>query len=148
MFYMALALVLLGMVPAAQADDADLKKQADQLTTSYIENFNKQDAAGLVALWATDAIFVNIVTGPGKPAPNVYETMFKSGLNHLESSVDQVLPLGPNAAVGTGKFHLTGKNQSGAAIDVEGYFTAAYVKEGEKWKLKMLMGAPKPAPTK
>ncbi len=143
-----LSIVIVALSAPAFADDADLKKQADQLTASYVEHWNKQDAAGLVALWATDAIYVNIVQGPAKPATSTYEGMFKAGLNHLESSVDQVMPLGPDAAVGTGKFHFTGKNPSGAAVDTEGYFSAAYVKEGGKWKLKMLMGAAKPAPAK
>jgi ketosteroid isomerase-like protein len=143
-----LSIIIVSLVTPAFADDADVKKQADQITAAYVEHWNKQDAAGLVGLWAADAIYVNIVSGPTKPTTETYQGMFKAGLDHLESSVDQVVSLGPNAALGTGKFHFTGKNPSGAAVDTQGYFTAAYVKDGEKWKLKMLMGAAKPAPAK
>ena len=146
---MTLALVLFGIASAARADDADLKKQVDQISVAYTERFNKKDAAGLVALWAPDGIWVNAVAGPSKLAPDTYENMFKAGLEHLEAAVTQVVPLGPDTAIGTGTYHFTGKNPtSGAAINVEGYWSAAYVKEGGKWKLKMLMGAPKPAPAK
>ena len=146
---MALALVLVGTVPAAKADDADLRKQVDQIGVAYAESFNKKDTAGLIALWAPDGIWINAVAGPSKLAPETYESMFKAGLEHVDIAVTQVVPLGPDTAIGTGTYRFIGKNPtSGAAINVEGYWSSTYVKDGGKWKIKMLMGAPKPAPAK
>src|SRR4051812_47170765 len=102
--------MLFGMASAARADDADLKKQVDQMTVAYAENFNKKDTAGLVALWAPDSIWVNALAGPSKLAPATYENMFKAGLEHLETAVTQVVALGPDSAIGTGTYHFTGKN--------------------------------------
>jgi hypothetical protein len=45
--------------------------------------------------------------------------MFKSGLDHLDAKIDQVIPLSQNAAIGTGTFHQTGKTATGTPIDVD-----------------------------
>jgi ketosteroid isomerase-like protein len=144
-----LSIILGAFSVPALADDADLKKQMDQISVVYSESFNKKDAAGLLASWAPDGIWVNAIAGPSKLVPETYENMFKAGLEHLEASTTQVVPLGPDTAIGTGTYHFKGKNPTnGAAIDTEGFWSAAYVKDGGKWKLKMLMGAPKPPPVK
>jgi ketosteroid isomerase-like protein len=140
---------LVGLSLPALADDSDLKKQLDQISASYAENFNKKDTAGLVALWAPGGIWVNAVAGPSKLAPETYENMFKAGLEHMDVALTQIESLGSDTAIGTGSYRFTGKNPtSGSAIDTSGYWTATYVKNDGKWKIKMLMGAPKPAPSK
>jgi len=88
------------------------------------------------------------VLGARKTTPDIFEGMFKSGLDHLDAKIDQVIPLSQNAAIGTGTFHQTGKTATGTPIDVDGIWSAAYVKEGDKWKLRMLTGFAKPAPAK
>ena len=40
-----------------------------------------------------------------------FETLFKTGLSHIELVVDQVSPLGADAAVTIGKYHLTGQDR-------------------------------------
>jgi hypothetical protein len=45
-----------------------------------------------------------------------------------------------------GKFRITGKNQSGASIEIAGLWTATYVREGGKWKVRMLAGILKQPP--
>ena len=145
----ALTLVLVAILPTAKADDADVKKQVDQIGVAYADSFNKKDTAALVALWASDGIWINPVLGPSKLAPETYQNMFKAGLEHIDVAVTQVVALGPDTAIGTGTYRFTGKNPtSGAAIDVDGYWSSTYVRDGGKWKIKMLMGAPKPMPAK
>ena len=39
-------------------------------------------------------------------------------------------------------------NQSGGPIEVANFWTASYVKEGGKWKIRMLSSIPKPPPAK
>ena len=143
-----LFIIIVSCFTPAFADDADLKKQGEQLSATYVEHWNKHDAVGLAALWSPNAIYINAMKGPTPPSAAEYEGLFKAGLDHLESSVTQVVPLGPDAAVSTGTYHFTGKSPSGAAIDTSGFFTSAFAKEGGTWKIKMIMGAPKPTTAK
>lgn len=56
----ALLCGIIALSAPAFSDDADLKKQVvEQNAAPYMESFNKQDLAGLVALYATGAIIVN-----------------------------------------------------------------------------------------
>ena len=73
-----------------------------------------------------------------------YKGAFKAGFNRLETTVDQVWPVGSDTAIGMGKFRITGKNQSGAPIEGAGVWTATYVREGGKLKIRMLTGVPQP----
>jgi uncharacterized protein (TIGR02246 family) len=145
----AYACALLGVIVAlsapAFADDADLKKQVDQIATGYVESFNKQDAAGIAALFATNGIVV-YPSGPQTDLVKALEGTFKAGFNHIEAKVDQVWTLGPDTGIGMGQARLTGKNQSGASIENANFWTATYVREGGKWKIRMLSSIPKPPP--
>ena len=130
----------------AFADNADLKKQVmEQNFSPYLESFNKQDVAGLVALYATGAIIIN-AAGPQADIPKFLEGGFKAGFNRLETTLDEVWPLGADTAIGMGKFRATGKNPNGAAIEVAGHWTATYVREGGKWKIRMSSIIPQPPP--
>src|SRR5260370_26572258 len=127
------------------APAADLKHEVEKLGSAYAESFNKQDAAGIAALYATGGIEVNS-RGPHGDIAQVYEAAFKAGFNHNDNKTDQVWPLGTDTAIGLGEFHLTGKNPSGAPLEVSGRWTAAYVLEGGKWKIRMLSAFPKAQP--
>jgi hypothetical protein len=88
------------------------------------------------------------VTAAG-PTTNIaqrYEGLFKAGFNHDEITVDQVWPLGSDALIAIGEFHLTGKNSAGAPIEAGGIWTATDVREGGIWKIKMLSAFPKAPP--
>ena len=75
-----------------------------------------------------------------------YEGAFKAGLDHEEITVDQVWPLGSDILLAIGQYRITGKNQSGAPIETGGTWTATDVREGGKWKIRMLSAMPKPPP--
>jgi hypothetical protein len=45
-----------------------------------------------------------------------------------------------------GEYHITGKNQSRALLDATGIWTATDVREGGKWKIRLLSAIPKAAP--
>jgi ketosteroid isomerase-like protein len=47
-----------------------------------------------------------------------------------------------------GKFHITGKNDKGEAVDAEGVWSVAYVKQDGGWKIRMLTASVKPPPAK
>ena len=143
--YILCFLMAVFAVPAAAAD-ADLKQEVQKIATAYIENFNKQNAAGIAALYATGGLHVN-AAGPTTDIAKHYEGAFNAGFNHEEGTVDQVWPLGADMALGLGEVHLTGKNQSGSPIDFAGRWTAVYVREGGTRKIRMLTALPKaPSP--
>ena len=134
--------------PAVAADaDQSLKQEVEKIGSAYAENFNKQNAAGIAALYATDGTMLN-AAGPHTNIAQTYEGVFKSGFNHNEITVDQVSPLGPDILIATGQFHLTGKNASGEPMDFKGLWTATDIREGGNWKIRMLAAFPKAPPPK
>ena len=105
---LAYAFALLGMViiaPSPFAGDADLKKQVDQIASLYVEIFNKQDAAGVAALFATNAIVVN-PSGPQTGVVKFAEGLFTERLNHTDAKVDRVWASGPDTGTGMGQAGL------------------------------------------
>jgi ketosteroid isomerase-like protein len=73
-----------------------------------------------------------------------YEGAFKAGFDHNEVTVDQAWPLGADTALVMGEYTISGKNQSGAAMESAGRWTAVDVREGGQWKIRMLTAFPKP----
>jgi hypothetical protein len=71
----ALLCVIVAVASPAFADDADLKKQVDQIRTAYEQSFYKQDSAGIAALFATNGIVVNPL-GPQTDLVKVAEGAF------------------------------------------------------------------------
>jgi ketosteroid isomerase-like protein len=118
-----------------------------KIASAYAENFNKQNGAGIAALYANGGMLVN-ATGPHTNIPETYAGIFKAGFNHNEITVDQVWPLGADTALGIGEYHIAGKNQSGEPVEVIGRWTATYVSEGGNWKIRMLSAFPKAPPPK
>ena len=96
--------------PTAAAD-ADLKQEVEKISSAYIESFNKQDAAGIAALYATGGVLVT-PRGPHADIAEFYQGVFKAGLDHDEGTIDQVWPLGSDAALALGEYRITGRNQS------------------------------------
>lgn len=142
----ALLCVIVALFAPALADDADLKKQVEQGNSAFMKSFNSMDVAGLAAMYATGAVIV-IPEGPRTDVVQLYEGMFKTGFNHAEITVDQVWPLGSDAALGMGKYRVTGKSREGGPIEAAGLWTATYVREGGKWKTRMLSALPQqPSP--
>lgn len=130
---------------AATLADTELKKSLEKANTAYGDAFNRQDAAGVVAQYATGAVFVN-PTGPKMDIPAHVEDVFKRGLNHMRSNVEQAWPLGTGTALATGTYRTTGKDPGGTPLEVKGFWTATYVQEGGNWKIRMLSVIPQAPP--
>jgi ketosteroid isomerase-like protein len=111
---------------------------------AYAESFNRQDAAGIAARFASGGIHVN-PAGPRTDIAQLYEDAFKAGLNHEDFTVKEAWALGADTALSMGEYHITGKNQSGAPI--AGLWTAVDVREGGKWKIRMFSAIPNPPQT-
>jgi uncharacterized protein (TIGR02246 family) len=133
---------------AADADDK-LKQEIEKLGTSFAASFNNHDSAGIAALFASDAVLVNVAgMHPRADIAKVYDGQFKAGFDHFETVVQSVSPLGPDAALAFGTFHETGKSETGAPLNAMGVWTATDVREGGMWKIRMLTGVLKPPPPK
>lgn len=146
----AYASALLGVIIAvagpALADSADIKKQViEQNYAPYLESFNKHDVASLLTLYGTGAIVIN-PAGPHTDMAKFLDGTFKAGITRLENTLDEVWSLKADTALGIGTFRATGKSPSGDPIDVAGYWTATYVLEGGKWKIRMSSIIPRPPP--
>ena len=137
-----LCFLLLSM-PAVAADNR-LKQELAKVSAAYAESFDRQDGAGIAALYARGGIHVT-PAGPRTDIAQFFETAFKSGLNHEDLTVNEAWALGANTALSMGEYHITGKNQSGGApIEIEGLWTAVDVREGGEWKIRMMSAIPKP----
>lgn len=132
---------------AAVAADATVKQEVEKIASAYAENFNKHDASGVAALFASGGVLVN-PTGLHTDIEQLVQGGFKAGFDHQEITVNQVWPLGTDAALATGEFRETGKNPSGAPIEFIGVWTATDVREDGHWKIRMLTGMAKAPPPK
>jgi hypothetical protein len=75
------------------------------------------------------------------------QTVFKAGFDHEEVTVDQVSPLGPDAVLVRGEYHITGQGQNGA-IKIDGNWGGVEVREGGVLKIQLIVAVPKPPPPK
>ena len=139
----ALLCIIVALAAPALADDADLKKQLEQLGSAYVESYKKQDAAAIAALYASGGVLVSPL-GARNDIKQMYEGLFNAGFNQIEGKTDEISPVGSDAAVAMGTYRATGKTQSGAPIEDAGRWTATYVREGGKWKIRMLTAVPQP----
>lgn len=131
----------------AVAADIDPKQKVEAVASEYAASFNRHDGAGIAALFATGGIHVN-PAGPRSDIADFYQGAFKAGFEHEEITVDQAWPLGSDMALAIGNYRLSGKNQSGAPIETGGIWTATYVTEGGKLKIRLISAMPKPPPQK
>ncbi|MDE5462235.1 nuclear transport factor 2 family protein [Bradyrhizobium sp. CSS354] len=138
-------LLALSLPAAAAEQDQNLKQEIAKLASAYAECFNKKDAACIAALFANGGFIVN-PAGMQTDFAKYYELPFKAGFDHSEITVDQAWPLGADTALSIGEYKISGKNQSGTAIESSGRWTAVDVREGGQWKHRMLTTVPKPPP--
>ena len=133
----------------AQQSPLDMRKQVEQMTATFSERYNKQDAAALATMFVKDAVRVSSTDGAASTGPQAiaesFKTQFKLGFNHIDLIVDQVSPLGTDAAVTTGRYQTTGRGEGGL-LRVEGHWTQVEVREAGAWKIRLLTVAPKTEP--
>ena len=94
-----------------------LKQDLVQVSKAYAESFNRQDAAGIAALFVNGGVHVN-ESGARNDIEQLYQAAFKVGSsNRMDASIDEVWALGTDIATAVGQVHVTGKDQGGAAIE-------------------------------
>jgi uncharacterized protein (TIGR02246 family) len=112
-----------------------------------VENWNKQDAAGIAALYAKDGMDVTatgVTSGP-QELEQGYESAMKTFPSTLMVTIDQISPLGNDADIRVGQFHLSGEGPNGPT-KADGRYTAVDVREGGTWKIRVLTIVPNAPP--
>jgi uncharacterized protein (TIGR02246 family) len=143
----AIAAICLVTSASAQQADENTRHEIEQFVARFAEHYNKQDAAFLASEFAKDAVRVSSgAAAVGRQAiEEIFKTQFKIGFNHIDLTVDQVSPLGTDAAVTIGKYQATGQGQSGP-LKVDGLWSEVEVREGGAWKIRVLTVVPNPPP--
>jgi uncharacterized protein (TIGR02246 family) len=134
---------------SAQQVDQNTRQQIEQIITTYHENWNKHDAAGIAGLYTNDGVLVTDRTAGSKKGhqeiEQYYTNLFNIMSHHDSATVDELFPLGGNAVITVGEFHLSGQGQNGP-IKGDGHYTTVDVLEGGAWKIRLLTAVPNPPP--
>jgi uncharacterized protein (TIGR02246 family) len=143
------AVAAIGLITSASAQEVDQthRQQIERLAAAYVENWNKHDAAGLAALYAKDGAQVTatgIKSGP-QELEQAYQTGMKTFPQHNGQTIEQISPLGNDADIRIGQFHLAGEGPNGPT-KLDGRYTAVDVREGGTWKIRLLTAVPIPPP--
>lgn len=127
------AAVLLGFQNGtASNDEADVKN----ISKNYSEAFNKLDAEKLSALWAPDAVYVNITTRQALSGKDEIAEYFRSQFaddkdESLKITLDSVKITGPGKAIQKGIAEVTVKGKTEKSA-----FLAELTKLGNNWLLQ------------
>jgi uncharacterized protein (TIGR02246 family) len=136
---------------SAEGRSYDVSRQLDEKIEKYDEAINRNDAAAVAFFFTDDAVFVTS-GGPlcGRGAiEKQYGEWFKQWhhSNHLEkkdSDSLRIVGTADNIAV-NGEW--SGTDQQGeASVQLNGYWSAIYVRVGNTWKIRWLTYNVSPAP--
>jgi ketosteroid isomerase-like protein len=137
-----IALGLTNSAPAQQQVDQDTKQQIEQIIAAYHEAWNNHSGAGVAALYTKDAILVTqapqIVKHGQQEIEANYQNAFATLPHHDSATADEIIPLGAGGFMSIGEYHLTGSNNN----KIDGHWTAVYVPENGKLKIRMLTAVP------
>jgi uncharacterized protein (TIGR02246 family) len=132
--------------PSAQQSHLDTRSQVEQMVATFTERYNKQDAAALASMFTKDAVRVSSAGTAVSAGPQAIEETFKSqfaaGYNHIDLIVNQVSPVGPDAAITIGEYRA-----AGGPFKENGHWTEVEVREGGVWKIRLLTVASKIRPS-
>src|SRR5260370_17147930 len=100
--------IVLALPASARQSERSLRHQIESVVSSYAENFNKQNAAGIAGLYTKDGVLVN-PAGPEKSVEQYYQNAFKTGFNHQDIALEDVWSLGPDPAISLHPVHIIGR---------------------------------------
>ena len=139
------AFVTLGLITPACAQEIDqsTRQQIERIAAAYVENWNKHNAAGVAALYTKDGVQVTatgVKSGP-QEIEQAYQSAMKTFPQHNGQTIEQISPLGNDAVIRIGQFHLAGQGQNGPT-KLDGRYTAVDVREGGTWKIRLFTAVP------
>jgi ketosteroid isomerase-like protein len=144
-------IIAIGLTTSAPAQgvDQNTKQQIEQIIAVYHDAWNNHNSAGIAALYTKDGIVVTqapqIVKHGQQDIEKNYEGVFATAPHHDSATADEIIPLGDGEFMSVGEYHLTGSSNN----KLDGHWTAVYVPEGGKLKIRTLTAVPDlpPAPT-
>ena len=144
------ALAALALITSASAQEIDQnhRQQIERIAAAYVENWNKHDAAGIAALYTKDGVLVTptgAVRSGSLEIEQASQGVMKSFPQHNGQTIEQISPLGNDADIRIGQFHLSGEGPNGPT-KLDGRYTAVDVREGGTWKIRLLTAVPIPPP--
>ena len=143
---LAICFALQNFAQQSTTPDPQLRQALDALTKKTDEAYNDGDAASITSLYTEDAVLVTD-TGPiyGREAiEKHYADLFQRlrFSNHL-SAPDQYSPYILNAAGNeiwsNGKWSQSVKGVNFGPIQLKGYWSSIYVRQGDSWKKRLDM---------
>src|SRR5436190_23458575 len=114
----------LGLITSASAQQIDQnhRQQIERIAAAYVENWNKHDAAGIAALYTKDGVLVTptgAVRSGSQEIEQASQGVMKTFPQHNGEMIEQIAPLGNDADIRIGEFHLGGQGQTGPSkLDV------------------------------
>jgi acylphosphatase len=82
---------------------SDLKRELEGVASAYTQGFNRQDGAGIAALYANGGVHVN-AAGPRTDIEEFYNAVFKAGFDHQEAGIVAAMAVGADTAVAVGQY--------------------------------------------
>jgi uncharacterized protein (TIGR02246 family) len=141
---MVAGLVLPAMAQQTNTVDPQTTHKLHTTSKAYDEAVSNNDLAAIAALFTEDAVFVSD-GGPihGRAAIEQWYTgVFQvwHPQNHI-GTPDGNTPRVTNdsEAWETGAWSETGRDKAGRRIQIRGYWSTIYVREGDNWKIAMLI---------
>lgn len=126
------------LVGCGQAKNQEAEEKAIRnLVQSYEEAYNQQDAAKLTAQWASDATYINPVTGESAKGKEAIERLFREKFaqnkgRHLKITIKSIEFPNADEAIENGVMSVTVDDQPEQKVA----YRTDYVKENGKWLVK------------
>jgi uncharacterized protein (TIGR02246 family) len=141
--------LLVAPVGAQEGPEANVKTLAIDFSAAY----NKHDADAIAALFVEDGVFVpangQVIRGRGEIKKYHQAAFDRGAMDHSAQvlEVQQIKPADAVYALGTFGFALPRKDAD--PIKVAGSWTAVDVKDGDRWRIRLLFASvpPPPPPT-
>ena len=139
------AFATFGLITSASAQEIDqnTRQQIERIAAAYVENWNKHDAAGVAALYAKDGVHVSatgVRSGP-QEIEQAYQGALKTLPQHNGQTIEQISPLGNDADIRVGEFHLAGQGPNGPT-KLDGRYNGVDVREGGTWNIRISTAVP------
>ena len=142
--WMILPIIAIGLTTSAPAQgvDQNTKQQFEQIISAYQDAGNNHSGAGIADLHTKDGIPVTqapqVVKNGQQEIEQNYQKAFATLPHHDSATADQIIPLGAGEFMSVGGYHPTGSDNN----KLDGHWTAVYVPESGKLKIRMLTAVP------
>jgi ketosteroid isomerase-like protein len=142
----AISLALPTFAQQTNTPDPQTIQKIRTLSKAYDEAVSNNDAAAVAALFTEDAVFVSD-RGPihGRQSiENWYAGVFQvwHPRNHIgkpDGNTPHIIGTAGSEAWETGEWSETGEGKAGRPIQIKGYWSTIDIREGDNWKIGMLI---------